>query len=127
MLPHHHHEEIACYTSTHCEEDASGHDDHTEEAVAHRHDHNTTEEPQHCISLKYYVFSDAGKSLKRIFNLETLVPKHNHFLNNCLNCLKEEPELEANFTFSKVLPIQNKFTLFVKYELPLRAPPAFNV
>jgi hypothetical protein len=124
FLPHHHHEETACYTSTHCEEGVSDYEQYAEEPVNHHHEHNSPEESKHCLTLEYYVFSDAGKNLKRTFDFKIEVTGHHHFLVSVLDNDEDEQLFDAIFKQSGLLPAHNIYTTGIKHELPMRAPPA---
>ncbi len=65
IFPHHHHEEIVCYTSAHCETDNHPEGNIVEGLEDHHHDHNTSEGTEQCISLEYYIATVPGKNLKQ--------------------------------------------------------------
>jgi len=124
VMPHHHHEEVACYTSTHCDENTTDHKQQAEEPLNHHHDNSPAEEGQHCISIEYYVYSVAGKNLKRVHALDLPFVDQIHFLIAGLDCAKEEPELMAKDKLFRLLSGNNDYIVIVKNELPLRAPPS---
>ena len=120
ILPHHHHEETACFTISHCEENFEIHKLNLEDLENHHHDHTTGEESEHCISLEYYIISCAGKNIKQ-FSLPILV--EHDFLIAGTACLKEEAGVKARNQLFRLLPI-NKYTAIVRKKSPSRAPPA---
>lgn len=126
VLPHHHHEEAACYTSTHCEDNEVADDHHADEPANHQHD-NSPDEPKQCLSSTYYVYTDTGASIKRIFDIRLNDNLHHYLMLSCISCVKEEPIAEATFKLFQNLPIENSFTTFVSSDTPLRAPPSVNV
>ena len=123
FLPHHHHEETACYTSTHCEEGVRDHEYHAEEPLDHHHEHNTPDESQNCLTFNYYVFSDSGRTFKRTVEYKIKVHGHHHLHIYCLDYAEDEPSFEAVFKKSGILTIHN-YTAVLRHELPMRAPPA---
>ncbi len=123
VLPHHHHEEIACYTAIHCGEDVNSHEHQSEEASGHHHDHKAGEESEHCISFEYYITSNNGQIVKRVFDFVIAEYACKHFLNACVDCYEEKPEITANDKLFRFLSIRNTYTVVVQRNIPLRAPP----
>jgi len=123
VLPHHHHEELACYTSTHCEEDIDSHQSDANEIEDHHHDQHSNNEPEHCITIDYYIVTNSGKIIKRI-SIPVLFNPGYVFLSACTGCLEGEPDLQANIILSKLLPVNSAYCEIVRKGLPLRAPPS---
>lgn len=123
ILPHHHHEELACYTSTHCEEDLDSHQRDANEIEDHHHDQNSNNESEHCITIDYYVVTNAGKNIKHI-SIPVLLDHGHVFFSACSGCLEGEPELAANNILSESIPITSSYSEIIRKELPLRAPPS---
>jgi hypothetical protein len=122
IIPHHHHEEVACFTTTHCEEDIAAHQHKAEEPSDHHHDHEQSEQ-QHCITIGYYVLSDAGINIKRVFDYVQPVYGNSHFVIGDF-CVEEQSQrfYSKDIPFSEI-PLQNSYTTYIKHEIPLRAPP----
>ncbi len=127
ILPHHHHEEVACYTSTHCEEDESHIDYQTREAADHHHNHESEEDPQRCLSIGYYVNSDAGISIKRVNDYILPEYGHNHLVNTCKSCVEENSDLQMPDRFFHHSPEKSSYLTHICHEIPLRAPPYFLI
>ena len=122
ILPHHHHEEVACYTAAHCEDDLDVHQASPLEINDHHHDKNSGEEPEHCISIEYYVIADAGKTFKQ-FSVAVL-PEYGHdFLSIRNTCFEDNIETDNGYESFRFLSIRNTYSVVAKHELPLRAPP----
>ena len=123
IIPHHHHEEVACFTTTHCEEDAAAHQHKAEEPSDHHHDHEQSEQ-QYCITIGYYVLTDAGISIKRVFDYVQPEYGNNHFDIGDF-CLAELSQrfYTKDISFTD-FPLQNNYTTYIRHEIPLRAPPS---
>ncbi len=126
ILPHHHHEEIACYTAAHCEDDLDVHQANAAEIEDHHHDNNSGEEPEHCISIEYYITTNAGNTFKQ-FSVPVL-PEHGHdFLSLHSTCFENDFDVDNSYKSFHFLAIRNTYTVAAKHELPLRAPPSLLV
>ena len=124
VLPHHHQHEIACYAINHFEDEAGGHDHHKEgREDHHHHDHKAGEESGHWISPEYYITSDNGQKIKRVFDFVLPEYGHKHYLNTCTDCDEEKPEITTNDKLFRFLSINNTYTVVVQRNIPLRAPP----
>ena len=66
VLPHHHHEDLACYTATHCEDETLPAGRHAEEPMDHHHDNSPADQPEGCLSSAYYIHPDGSPGSKRL-------------------------------------------------------------
>lgn len=124
MLPHHHHEEVVCYTKTHCETVTDYHNGNYHDNTDHSHDQSSGEESQTCLSLEYYVKSGINKSNKKISCLSLIdntYKKFNSYVSYFLYKNNEIRTKEKPFKFSKEYSF---YAVFLKNELSLRGPPS---
>jgi len=126
MLPHHHHEETVCFTKVHCESELNEDSHNMDEHAKHSHDNSSGDNSQHCMSLEYYVKSDFGKDNKKLIKLSLLEYGFKKFniLYSFLNPKDKDIQAkEKQFEFLKKI---NSYTVFVRKNLPLRAPPSLS-
>ena len=123
MLPHHHHEEEVCYTSTHCETETDHHANDIQDNTHHSHDHSSGEQTQHCLSLEFYVKSNFNKSSKRFVNAYLMNFANSSFNTLIPNHLQQDNDIKTKEKLFKFITEYNVYSVFVKHELPLRGPP----
>jgi len=124
MLPHHHHEEVVCYTSTHCETETDHHDNDHQDHTDHSHDHTSGEDTQHCLSLEFYVKSGFSKSNKRIISLSFVDNTNMRFSKTISNYLLQNDDLVTKEKPFKLITEYSIYSVFAERELPLRGPPS---
>lgn len=120
IFPHHHHEDIVCYTKTHCEADDHPAENNHEDFSDHHNDHNTSEESEQCFSLEYYVLAAPGKNLRELVFLVVNNTYGDDPLATVYNI-----EYSLDFYSSCDFPyLKSHYTAYLKHHIPLRAPPA---
>lgn len=124
MLPHHHHEEVVCYTKTHCETETDNQSGSYHDYTDHSHDQSSGEESQTCLSLEYYVKSGISKSNKKIICLSLIDNTYKKFSFNVFNFLHKNNEIRTKEKPFKFIKEYSFYAVFLKNELSLRGPPS---
>ena len=122
ILPHHHHEELACFTATHCEDDRGSHEDIANEIDDHHHDQQKGGNSEQCFTIDYYIVSDAGKNLKQVY-IPVFIDHGQEFILACTTYCKEENLISAENSETLILD-SDSYIVYLTRNIPLRAPPS---